>query len=238
MGDAYDKLIDCDAADMKNIGGGRAGGSITAAQFLQRYIKDDTPWAHLDIAGVTWSSKDKPTVPKGGTAFGVRLLDHMVAANTTKSNPAVMTEVRFYHLTRSPLESTLPVMLERTLERGQRAVVMTGSEERAEALAAHLWTFNEASFLPHGTKKDGEGERQPVWLTAADEAPNGAEVLFLTDGAASERIGEHRLCAILFDGNDGEALSAARGQWKVLKDAGHEVTYWQQDDRGAWAQKS
>ena len=74
---AYDKAIDSDAADMKNIGN-RAGGSITAAQFLQRFIKDDTPWAHLDIAGVTWSSKAKPTVPKGGTGFGVRLLDRLV----------------------------------------------------------------------------------------------------------------------------------------------------------------
>ena len=63
---------------MKNVGG-RGAGSITAAQFLQRFIEDDRPWAHLDIAGVTWSSKDKPTVPKGATAFGVRLLNQLVA---------------------------------------------------------------------------------------------------------------------------------------------------------------
>jgi leucyl aminopeptidase len=79
LGEAYDKAIDSDAADMKNIGN-RAGGSITAAQFLQRFVKDGTPWAHLDIAGVTWSTKDKPTVPKGGTGFGVRLLDRLVAS--------------------------------------------------------------------------------------------------------------------------------------------------------------
>ena len=79
MGEAYDKEINCDAADMKNIGGGRAGGSITAAQFLQRFLQEEVPWAHLDIAGVTWTSKDKPTVPKGGTGFGVRLLDRWVA---------------------------------------------------------------------------------------------------------------------------------------------------------------
>ena len=80
LGEAYDKQINSDIADMKNVGG-REGGSITAAQFIQRYIKDDTPWVHLDIAGVTWSKKDKPTVPKGGTAFGVRLLDELVRAN-------------------------------------------------------------------------------------------------------------------------------------------------------------
>ncbi len=78
LGEGYDKLINTDAADMKNIGN-RSAGSITAAQFLQRFIKEGVPWAHLDIAGVTWTSKDKPTVPKGGTAFGVRLLDRLVA---------------------------------------------------------------------------------------------------------------------------------------------------------------
>ncbi len=78
LGEAYDKLINSDIADMKNVGG-RWGGSITAAQFLQRFVRDGVKWAHLDIAGVTWSSADKPTVPKGGTAFGVRLLDDLVA---------------------------------------------------------------------------------------------------------------------------------------------------------------
>ncbi|TQV80670.1 leucyl aminopeptidase [Denitrobaculum tricleocarpae] len=78
LSEDYDKLIDCDAADMKNIGG-RGAGSITAAQFLQRFIQKDVPWAHIDIAGVTWSSKDAPTVPRGATAFGVRLLDRLVA---------------------------------------------------------------------------------------------------------------------------------------------------------------
>jgi leucyl aminopeptidase len=77
---AYDKLIDSPAADMKNIGG-RYGGSITAAQFLQRFVQRGTPWAHLDIAGMAWSDKDAPTVPKGATAYGVRLLDQLVAAN-------------------------------------------------------------------------------------------------------------------------------------------------------------
>ena len=93
-----------------------------------------------------------------------------------------MTEVRFYHLIRASLESTLPVMLERSLARGQRAVVQCGSPERVEALANHLWIYAEASFLPHGTARDGRTAEQPIWLTAEDEAaPNGAKVLFLTD---------------------------------------------------------
>jgi len=148
-----------------------------------------------------------------------------------------MTEVRFYHMTRTPLDQALPQMLERTLERGQRAVVRAGSEARVEALSARLWTYHDRSFLPHGTVKDGRAERQPVWLTVEDEAPNGAEVLFLTDGASSDKIADYRLCAVLFDGGDEEALAEAREQWKLLKAAGHAVTYWQQDDNGRWAQK-
>ncbi|MCZ6606253.1 MAG: leucyl aminopeptidase [Alphaproteobacteria bacterium] len=80
LGAAYDKLLRSEAADMQNISGGRGAGSITAAQFLQRFV-DKTPWAHLDIAGMAWSKKTLPTAPKGGTAFGVRLLDRLVADN-------------------------------------------------------------------------------------------------------------------------------------------------------------
>ena len=149
-----------------------------------------------------------------------------------------MTEVRFYHLTRTALDQALPQMLGKTLERGRRAVVRAGSETRVEALSTRLWTYDDRSFLPHGTIKDGRADHQPVWLTVEDEAPNGAEVLFLADGATSEKIGDYALCAILFDGNDDEALGHARGQWKTLKEAGHEVTYWQQDDAGRWSQKA
>jgi leucyl aminopeptidase len=80
LGTAYDKMIESPIADMKNIGG-REGGSITAAQFLQRFIKKGTPWAHLEIAGTAWQHKDKPLSIKGATAYGVRLLDRFVADN-------------------------------------------------------------------------------------------------------------------------------------------------------------
>jgi DNA polymerase-3 subunit chi len=149
-----------------------------------------------------------------------------------------MTEVRFYHLTRGSLESSLPVMLERTLARGQRAVVQCGSDDRAETLANHLWTYSETSFLPHGTARDGRPQAQPVWLTGEDEqSPNDAQVLFLTAGAKSDRVAEYGLCAILFDGGDAAAVEAARSQWRDLKAEGHDLTYWQQDERGRWAQK-
>jgi leucyl aminopeptidase len=77
LGEAYDKQIKSDIADMKNVGG-RPGGAITAAQFIQRFV-NGKPWVHMDVAGTVWSSKDSATVPKGATAFGVRLLDRMVA---------------------------------------------------------------------------------------------------------------------------------------------------------------
>ena len=77
IGPAYDKLIDSPIADMKNVGP-REAGSITAAQFLQRFIKKGTPWAHLDIAGMAWSNKPGATWGKGATGYGVRLLDQYV----------------------------------------------------------------------------------------------------------------------------------------------------------------
>jgi len=84
MSSGYDKMINSQIADMKNVGAGAKAGSITAAQFLKRYIIDDTPWAHLDIAGTAWNDTEKPTVPKGGAGYGVRLLNRFIADNHEK----------------------------------------------------------------------------------------------------------------------------------------------------------
>ena len=149
-----------------------------------------------------------------------------------------MTEVRFYHLLHRSLEDILPPMLEMTLERGWRAVVMAGSRQRVEALNQHLWTYRKDSFLPHAAAAEGEAAYQPVWLTDRDENPNGANVLFLTDGAVSERSADYARVCELFDGNDADAVSAARGHWKRYKDAGHELSYWQQTGRGGWERKA
>jgi DNA polymerase-3 subunit chi len=150
-----------------------------------------------------------------------------------------MTEIRFYHLTLKPLEAVLPVMLERTLNRdGRRAVVMAASEARVEALNAHLWTYDDRGFLPHGSRVDGHAERQPIWLTDGDEIPNGASVLFLTDGAQSAHLDGVELVCDLFDGNDPDATAAARDRWTACKEAGHTLTYWQQTERGGWEQKA
>ena len=148
-----------------------------------------------------------------------------------------MTDIRFYHLTRKTLEQALPELLEKTLERGWRAVVLTGSAERAEALSQHLWTYAPNSFLPHGNAKDGNAEAQPVWLTPDDERPNDASVLFLTDGGSSARLGDYARVCDLFDGNDDTALAAARARWATYKTSGHQLSYWQQGDKG-WADKT
>ena len=143
-----------------------------------------------------------------------------------------MTEIRFYHLTRKSLEHILPELLEKTLARGMKAVVMAGSPERVEALTQHLWTYHPNKFLPHGDEKDGHAELQPIWLTPQDERPNQAEILFLTDGARSDRVGDYARVCEIFDGNNENALVAARQRWASYKSAGHDLSYWQQGDKG------
>ena len=147
-----------------------------------------------------------------------------------------MTEVGFYHLRSMTLERALPSILERALAAGHRIVVMAGSPERVEQLNDLLWTYNEASFLPHGSARDGNAERQPVWLTASEENPNGASMLVLVDGAASARLSGFARCCDIFDGNDEAAVAAARQRWTEAKAAGHQLVYWEQSD-GKWQKR-
>ncbi|HEX2135426.1 MAG TPA: DNA polymerase III subunit chi [Microvirga sp.] len=150
-----------------------------------------------------------------------------------------MAEVLFYHLQRQPLEAVLPTLLEKSLERGWRAVVQVVSDERLTALDDHLWTFAEESFLPHGTDREPHAADHPVVLTTGSGNPNGASIRFLVEGAEipADAASYQRL-VILFDGTDPHALALARDQWRAVKQAGHEATYWQQDDRGRWERKA
>ena len=149
-----------------------------------------------------------------------------------------MTEVLFYHLELQPLERVLPALVERTLERGWRAVVQAGSDERVEALDTLLWTYREESFLPHGTRRDGNSAEQPVYLTSNEENPNGAGVRFLVDGAETAELSGYDRVVYLFDGRDETAVAKAREQWKAAKGAGCTVTYWQQSSEGRWEKKA
>jgi DNA polymerase-3 subunit chi len=149
-----------------------------------------------------------------------------------------MTDIGFYHLTRSPLDHALPRLLQRAYGSGARVVVMAGSAERADALDQMLWTYDAASFLPHGTVRDGDAAAQPIWLTADDENPNEATILVLTDGATSARVADYARCMEMFDGNDEAALAEARTRWRDYGAAGHALTYWQQTERGGWEEKA
>lgn len=150
-----------------------------------------------------------------------------------------MTEVLFYHLQRQPIERVLPQLLERSVERGWRAVVQAASDERLDALDAHLWTYRDDSFLPHGTARDAEAAMQPILLTTADDNPNGAAVRFLIDGApVPPDAASYARIVLLFDGEDEEALAAARQRWGEAKAKGFEVTYWQTDEQGRWVKKA
>ena len=145
-----------------------------------------------------------------------------------------MTEIRFYHLQRRSLDSALPELLTKSLERGWRCVVQATSAERLQALDAHLWTFRDDSFLPHGTAQDPQPEDQPVYLTTGPENPNGAAVRFLIEGAEIENFASHERVFFVFDDSDEAAIEKAREAWKAAKAAGHDVTYWKQDAAGRW----
>jgi DNA polymerase-3 subunit chi len=150
-----------------------------------------------------------------------------------------MTEMLFYHLQRQPIERVLPSLLERSLERGWCVVVQAASDERVEALDAHLWTYRDDSFLPHGTVRGGEAAAQPILLTTADDNPNGAKVRFLIDGVPVPADAEsYDRIVLLFDGEDEDAVAAARARWGEAKAKGFDVTYWQPDEQGRWVKKA
>lgn len=148
------------------------------------------------------------------------------------------SEVLFYHLERQPLERVLPGLLEKTLQRGWRAVVQAGNAERIEALDTTLWTYRDDSFLAHGSAKDGFAAEQPIYLTLNPDTPNGAGVRFLVDGADAPDYVSHVRLVFLFDGNDEEARAKARQQWTAAKAAGCKVSYWKQSAEGRWENKA
>jgi DNA polymerase-3 subunit chi len=149
-----------------------------------------------------------------------------------------MTEVLFYHLTESKLEEALPALLEKSVERGWRVVVQAREEGRRDSLDAHLWTYREDSFLPHGTDGTEHASLQPVLITATPENANQATVRFLVDGAEPPPLDPYERVVFMFDGHDAIQLDDARAQWKRLKGEGHALTYWQQSPEGRWVKKA
>lgn len=150
-----------------------------------------------------------------------------------------MSEIRFYHLLTQPLERALPAILNKVLSTGRKAVIRFADDKEAARFNDHLWTYDPASFLPHGTSKDGHANLQPVYLTAKAENPNGADVLILCNQeTVPENVAHFSLCCDFLNGQDDDAVQHARARWKAYKEAGHEVTYWQQTENGGWEQKA
>ncbi len=145
-----------------------------------------------------------------------------------------MTKINFYHLTTSPLGKALPKLLEKAISSGSNVLVKAPSEEKVEQLNRELWTYTTKVFLPHGTSKDGYADEQPIYLTAANENPNGSTILALIGEAEADNIKDFERCFYMFDGNDEEQVKNARSRWKQYKTAGFELTYWQQNPKGGW----
>lgn len=154
-----------------------------------------------------------------------------------------MPEILFYHLERRGLDDVLPGLVERTRERGWRALIRTESADRAAAVDALLWTYDDQSFLPHAQLGDGDPARQPVLITTEEGNANSAELLFLVGGAAppdwtSDAARAFSRIVLLFDGHDPGALGSARAAWKDAKSAGHDVTYWKETPSGKWEKQA
>jgi DNA polymerase-3 subunit chi len=149
-----------------------------------------------------------------------------------------MTEVLFYHLQNMSLESVLPPLLEKSLERGWRVVVQSTSQERTDALDAHLWTYRDDSFLPHAAWRVADAADQPIVLAVEEGNPNGAKVRFLVDNAAlPPDSDQYERLVLVFNGDEPEALASARSAWTDCKARGFDVTYWQADEHGRWRRR-
>lgn len=142
------------------------------------------------------------------------------------------TEVWFYHLERTGLDQALPELLEKTLQKGWKAVVRLREADRLQQLDSWLWTYRDDSFLPHAPDDEAGVERQPILLTTGFENPNAAHALFLVDGAEPGELKGYERCVVLFDGADEAQLAVARAQWSAIKATGVSVSYWKQQARG------
>jgi DNA polymerase III subunit chi len=146
-----------------------------------------------------------------------------------------VTEIRFYHLEQRRVDQALPPLLEHALEEGRRVLVRASSEEMVAALNERLWTYDDASFLPHGAAGDGDPMEQPIFLTTELKNANAATMLVRLSGAeTSEADDAFDLVVLMFDGRDQAALAQARAEWRRLKDQGSPISYWRESDEGGW----
>lgn len=150
-----------------------------------------------------------------------------------------MTRIDFYHLQKTPLEQVLPKLCEKAYSTGKRIKILLSTDERVEFINSLLWTYNDESFLPHGSKKDGFIEEQPIFISASEENENGASILILADNAMPdvEKLVAYERVLNIFDGNNEQALNESRTYWKKINSIGGELHYWQQNINGSFEQK-
>lgn len=151
---------------------------------------------------------------------------------------AAACEVWFYHLERTALDQALPELLQKTLQKGWRALVRFADQGRAETIDTRLWTWRDDAFLPHGLSTEPMAERQPILLTTELENANDAQALFVLDGAEVGSLDPYERCILLFDGADPQALAHAREQWKALKASGAVVSYWREGETRGWEKQA
>ncbi len=149
-----------------------------------------------------------------------------------------MSEIRFYHLTRQPLDQALPAILMKAYTGGRKVLVHCADKNMAKKMSEQLWTYRDDSFLPHGLANEDHANLQPVLISDTDENQNEADVLILCGGALSEKLNDFSLCCEMLEDHQSDQVEAARARWKDYKEAGHEVTYWFQSETGGWEQKA
>lgn len=149
-----------------------------------------------------------------------------------------MTELLFYHLESKKLEQVLPVLLEKTIQKGWRAVVQVANESQISTIDDLLWTYSEQSFLPHGLASDDLAASHPIVVTDQPDNVDKREARFFVGSARpTAQSNDYERLIYLLDGHDPEAMQNAREDWKALKDI-FASTYWQQDANGRWEKKA
>ncbi len=147
-------------------------------------------------------------------------------------------DINFYHLTRDTLASALPKLAARAYAQGLRTVIRATDDVRVKMIDELLWTYEDDSFLPHGTARNNHADLQPIFISTEADNPNGAKLLMLVDNRLDDDIDQFERCFYLFEGHDNEQVNAARAAWKQLKSQGLTLNYWQQGDSGKWEKKA
>ncbi len=148
---------------------------------------------------------------------------------------AQTTEVTFYHLTETSLEAALPTLVEKAQARGWRVAIQVPDDAACVAVDQMLWTHDALGFLPHGRDGDEPASDHPVFVTAGTANPNDAAMRFIVMGATPpDDLSGLQRAALMFDGNDAEAVARAREDWKMLKARGLPLAYWKQSADGKW----